>query len=341
MFDRRFTTNDIVCNQEETENYYIDFIPGSAILFVTFESMSTRDIQSNSDRLAWGARALCSRGFAVLGIKPKQNCWYRRSDLYATLERLRDEGFFASYSKVVFYGSSMGGYAALAFCGLAKQSIVLTFNPQTTLNIQLVPWEVRFGQGKGEDWAGAYADAGAEADKAAEVWACYDPLYRLDKLHIDRLPRHNLRELKLPGVGHEMPAHFHKLGFLHTVLDGVVQGDLELEEFCKLARRRRHYGPYYSRLGQKIKNNDIRKKFLDLALSFTDDLGNPDIVQFQDYPEAQLRIGCNSCGKAWNIDLPRQINLLGDLRLVDFVPKIRARCMIENSLPSCEAKRVV
>ena len=41
--------------------------------------------------------------------------WYRDETVHDFFDRLRDQGFFRQFDRVVFYGTSMGGYAACAF----------------------------------------------------------------------------------------------------------------------------------------------------------------------------------------------------------------------------------
>jgi predicted acylesterase/phospholipase RssA len=65
--------------------------------------------------------------------------------LFDYLEGLRNSGFFKQFRHVVFTGTSMGGYAACAFCSLSPGSTVLAYSQQSTLAKDLVSWEKRLG----------------------------------------------------------------------------------------------------------------------------------------------------------------------------------------------------
>ena len=47
----------------------------------------------------------------------------------AMLDELRDSGFFARFRRVIFYGASMGGYAAAAFSSAAPGATVILISP--------------------------------------------------------------------------------------------------------------------------------------------------------------------------------------------------------------------
>jgi hypothetical protein len=277
MFEEVFEAEGIKWQQEVLDNYFADFHSGSDTLCVTFEPMGIVG-QHNPHRLSWGARALIARKLSVLGIKSKGDSWYRRPDLHCFLIALQSGGFFKEYKKVLFYGGSMGGYAALAFSILADDAVVLALNPQTSLDIGIVPWESRFTVGQREDWRGAFADAAVSARHAREVWVCYDPLLREDRLHVERLPNANLKELKIPGVGHKMPMHLQELGLLSTVLDGVLDGTLQPAAFPTLARRRRGYIRYWISLGDRLRCLAAQRACLARALALAPE--DPEVLGF-------------------------------------------------------------
>jgi tetratricopeptide (TPR) repeat protein len=296
MFEEAFEVGGIKWQQEKLDNYFVDFHLGSDTLCVTFEPMGVAG-QHNPHRLSWGARALVARNLSVLGIKSKGDNWYRRPDLHRFLVSLQSGGFFKGYKKVLFYGGSMGGYAALAFSALADDAVVLALNPQTSLDISIVPWEARFAVGQREDWRGAFADAAVSAQHAREIWVCYDPLLRQDRLHVERLPKANLRKLKIPGVGHKIPMHLHELGLLTTVLDGVLNGTLQPAAFPALARRRRGYMRYWISLGERLKCVAAQRACLERAFALAPE--HPEVLGFgirvamraNDWPAAMATLG--------------------------------------------------
>lgn len=64
--------------------------------------------------------------------------WYRDAALITRLERLRDDGFFRGYGRVIFSGASMGAFAACAFAPLAPGCTIIAYSPQSTLHPDVI-----------------------------------------------------------------------------------------------------------------------------------------------------------------------------------------------------------
>ncbi len=84
------------------------------------------------DRDGWGFRWLVRQGFNVLSVKPQANDWYRDESLRAVFRAFYRDRVFADFRRTVFYGGSMGGFAALAFSTVAPGAAVIAMNPQST-----------------------------------------------------------------------------------------------------------------------------------------------------------------------------------------------------------------
>jgi hypothetical protein len=207
-------------------------------LVVSFDNLSVVKDRSPA-RDAWGGRFFREMGWSVLGILPYEANWYRDPQLFACLEGLRDQGFFGEFARVSFTGTSMGGYAACAFAGLAPGATVVAFSPQSTLRKALVPWEKRFNRGRRADWSGPYADAAAEIRGADRVYLVYDPYEPGDRRHVSRFPKANVTRLRAFLSGHRTVVFLRKAEILKQVMTAAVRGELEPAEFYRLYRARR------------------------------------------------------------------------------------------------------
>ena len=217
---------------------------GDAVLVVAFDNLSAVNDPS-LEREAWGDKFYGENGWSSLGILSFDANWYRDEVLFDYLEDLRDRGFFARFRRVVFTGTSMGGYAAAAFCSLAPGATVLAYSPQSTLKKDLVPWERRFNRGRQQDWSGRYADAAALTGTAERVYLCYDPYMAGDRAHAARFSGDNIVHLHSNYVGHKTVVFMRRAGILKEVTRLCVTGEMTEARFNALYRSRRKLPWYY------------------------------------------------------------------------------------------------
>jgi hypothetical protein len=217
---------------------------GDDVLVVAFDNLSAVN-DSSLEREAWGDKFYADNNWSSLGIISFDANWYRDEVLFDYLEGLRDQGFFKRFKKVVFTGTSMGAYAACAFCGLSPGAIVLAYSPQSTLKKSLVPWEKRFNRGRQQDWNGRYADAPELTATAAKVYLCYDPYMEGDKIHAHRFSGDNIVHLHSNYVGHKTVVFMRRAGILKNVTGMCISGEMTSDIYNDLYRSRRKLPWYY------------------------------------------------------------------------------------------------
>jgi len=249
----------------ELPGYFIDYLPmeGSRKLVFTFENAD----QPNRPRLdglrePWGMMWLHNLGFAVIGVKPKSVEWYRGKDLHEFFRSTYLHSLVSQFEEVFLYGSSMGGFAAMAFADAIPGASVIAFNPQSTLDPNLVPWESRYQEGRIQDWSGDFADARVGAAKAKSVYVAYDPFFELDRKHIERLEQENLISLKMPLVGHVVATYMSEAGILSAFVEGALTGTLSSFGCNKLARKRRNTPRYFYCLGARSRSVPVKEACL-------------------------------------------------------------------------------
>jgi hypothetical protein len=217
---------------------------GKKRLVVAFDNLSS----VNDDSLAretWGDKFYRDNNWSSLGILSFDANWYRDDVLFDYLEGLRAQGFFAQFKHVVFTGTSMGGYAACAFSGLAPGATVIAYSPQSTLKKDLVPWEKRFNRGRRQDWSGRYQDAALHTSEASKVYLCYDPYMEGDKRHARRFSGDNIVHLHSNYVGHKTVVFLRRAEILKKVTALCMENRMTPARFADLYRKRRLLPWYY------------------------------------------------------------------------------------------------
>lgn len=214
-----------------------------ARLVVTFDNLSNVNDLSPK-REPWAYRFVRDNDASHLSVMARRKDWYRCPQLIAYLQKLADDGLFAEFAQVWLTGTSMGGFAALAFASLAPGATVISFNPQTTLDEALVPWEDRFGMGRARDWSLPHSDAAYEIDEAGRVFVLYDPFFGPDRRHVKRLEGENVTLLKTWCSGHFSPVFLRRANLLKPIMQHALDGTLTPAVFYTLYRERRAL-PWY------------------------------------------------------------------------------------------------
>lgn len=280
--------------------YFIDYIPleGATKIVFTFENADQPSLpRPDGFREPWGGMWLHNRGYAVIGIKPKSVEWYRGQDLHEFFRSNDLQSLVGQYEQVYLYGSSMGGFAAMAFADAIPGATVIAYNPQSTLDPSLVPWDTRYKEGSSQDWSGDFADARIGASKAKTVFVAYDPLYNLDRKHIERLDQVNLIAFKMPLVGHVIAHYMSEVGILSAFVEEALAGTLSAQECSQMARNRRKTPRYYYCMGKRSRSIAVKEACLRNIAKFQKILP----LYQQNFMELMVSIG------AWH--------LLGDLEI--------------------------
>jgi hypothetical protein len=184
----------------------------------------------------WAAKFVQKHGWSLLGIVSKKHVWFREDALHDVLDALKSSGFFAGFRRVVFAGGSKGGYGALAFSSLSPGATVIAINPQSTLDIELVPWERRYPVAR---WTPRFRDGAEESRSAKDVFVFYDPCCEPDRMHAERLSSPNVTAFKCKYLEHGIATCFQKMGILQPVMEGAISGTLTPARFWQLYRARR------------------------------------------------------------------------------------------------------
>ncbi len=231
----------------ESPDHSFLFIKRSDTLVVTFDNLDIA-MTKRGDRRPWGFAFIEKQGWSMLGVMANGWTWYRDKWVWEQFDDLKKAGFFKDFSRVVFYGASMGGYAAAAFSAACPGADVVAISPQSTLNKALVPWETRYHTAWGRDFSGAYGDAAEVSQTAGRVTLIYDPYEPLDAGHVARFTHPNVTRLRTPLLGHRLGSSLHQMGILTQIILGALNGTLTETEFYRTLRARKGFARYQREL---------------------------------------------------------------------------------------------
>ncbi|WP_264212793.1 hypothetical protein [Leisingera thetidis] len=230
---------------DELEEHSFLFMPRGGTLVVTFDNLDIA-MTKRDDRRPWGFSFIEAQGWSMLGVMANGWTWFRHQEVSRKFEELRDEGFFAQFSRVVFYGASMGGYAAAAYAAAAPGATVFAISPQSTLDKTLVPWEMRYKKVWDRDFSGPFGDAAQASQAAGDVHILFDPYVAPDAAHAARFGGANVTFWRCPLLGHRLGSSLQQMGVLQEIARGAIAGELLPQQFHRLLRRR-HSFPRFQR----------------------------------------------------------------------------------------------
>ncbi len=223
------------------------YIPRGDTLVVTFDNLDIA-MTKRDDRRPWGFSFIEKQGWSMLGVMANGWTWYRDDWVCDQFDDLAASGFFKGFKRVVFYGASMGGYAACAFVAACPGADVVSISPQSTLDRRLVPFETRYKTAWGRDFSGRYGDAAAVSQAAGRVTILYDPYEPLDAGHVARFTGANVVRLRAPLMGHRLGSSLHQMGILSQVTLGALNGTLSEADFYRALKARKGFVRYQREL---------------------------------------------------------------------------------------------
>ncbi|AFO92026.1 glycosyltransferase family 2 protein [Phaeobacter inhibens] len=243
----------------ESDENALFFEPFGKRLVVTFDNIHVVQ-QKEGQRWPWGYKLLSQTlGCSVLGVIGSKRNWFRSHFVHDSFDHLRDSGFFDQFDEVLFYGASMGAYGALTYSQCAPGAKVLAIAPQTTLDRRILPDDDRWGWTARLDWDDRYADAAEATHLADDTVVLYDPYFDPDVQQVNRLKGDNIRKLRMPFFGHQLPQALVNMGILKPILSEIFEGRLTAQRFYQLLRARRDLPRFQHDLLMKAEENNHPK----------------------------------------------------------------------------------
>ncbi|ROH87077.1 hypothetical protein ED236_05200 [Pseudomethylobacillus aquaticus] len=217
-------TIDTVSVESDTQ---IDYIQNAVrktqrTLVFTFANLD----QAQSGGLGYGGKFLLEQGYDIITFKTSRNKnnWFQgvSAAAFEKIEQaIKDSG--RKYQTRIGYGSSMGGFGALAFSRILKMDIVAAISPQIDISQD---WDTRWGIYAKKIKFNYFINAEAIAEDC-RYYIIADP-YDMDFLHASRFaamsPYGNVELIKLPYSGHPSGHFLYETGQLKSLMMSVFAG---------------------------------------------------------------------------------------------------------------------
>ncbi|WP_174274363.1 alpha/beta hydrolase [Sphingomonas bacterium] len=193
------------------------------------------------DRPAFGEAFLLGEGCSAIHLLGRGNDWYQYDDLPLALAAVREH--LRSATRIITYGSSMGGYAALR-CGAAVGAhVALALSPQYSNDPEVVPWERRwFDDGHRIRWLPALEDVLRFGTPGILL---FDPLGQ-DRRHAALIASQTACTLvPLRHAGHPVATFLNEINLLRPLVAALREDHFDAAGFLGLARSRRRESSVY------------------------------------------------------------------------------------------------
>lgn len=206
---------------------------------VTFDSFTD---DPDLDRPAFGEAAFAQAGTPAIHVVNRRNSWYQEPEWRGMVAAIA--AATAPYRRVLAYGSSMGGYAALRFGKMIGATSALALSPQYSLHPGKADFDTRWAKAvRGNRWQPALAGP-LPADLPATI--VYDPAHALDRRHVDLIAREMpVHRIALPYSGHPSGGYLAECGLLRPLALGALAGDGDFTALIRAARGHRRQSTSY------------------------------------------------------------------------------------------------
>ena len=222
---------------------------GSACCVVTFEAFGHA---AKLDRQAFGEGFLSAARIDAVHVVPAASDWYQHADFPDLCRHV--EAFTRRYERVVAYGSSMGGYAAVRFGGSVGAHQAFALSPQFSIDPRRVPFDRRWADAaRGLDFT-TEAKASHFVDTAFIAYDPHDP----DRRHVDLFrPHTEVVDIAIPYCGHPSSHYLREVGLLQKAVLDLAAGTFDATALRDLARARRKEAPaFYVALSRRARSDD-------------------------------------------------------------------------------------
>lgn len=240
---------------------------GSDLCYVTFDSYTDH---RTLDRPGFGEDYLRGRAIDAIHVLSRDNHWYQYPEWLNALAAVAAAA--AGYRRVIAYGSSMGGFAALRYGAACGASAGIALSPQFTVDPAVVPFDTR--------WASDIARISFREDECSPLAAqyiAYDPCDAEDRQHFELFAACSaVQPIPVPHGGHPVGSYLVETGLLGPLLQQIEDGSPDIAAFTReLRSRRRQSGHYFFILSQRTPAHRAKQKLALAQLAVAKQADNP------------------------------------------------------------------
>ncbi len=230
----------------------------NACCFVTFDSYTD---QRGLDRAGFAEHFLGERRIDAIHVITRENDWYQYPDILDVFAQIRE--LTAGYDRVVAYGSSMGGYAAIRFGRLVGAKLALALSPQFSIDPLRAPFENRWNDANRIVFLHE-ANPPPFVDTAIIVYDKND----LDARHVELFrPHTKVVDVALLDCGHPCSGFLVELDLLQKSVLEIAQGNFNASALEREGRsRRKEAGQFYLTLCRRSRNSSRRLELAERAV---------------------------------------------------------------------------
>ena len=205
---------------------------------VTFDSFTDN---RTLDRRGFGEEFFQSREIDAIHVLSRENDWYQYPEMEHAMAAVH--AATRSYGRVLTYGSSMGGYAAIRLAGLAGAHCALAMSPQYSIDPKVAAFERRSPE---------------PSKRFKPVWERRLPFPVLDEAYVLYDPkdvdgRHaallqtSFKSTPVPlmQAGHTVVGYLHEVGLLQSTVLAACHGVLDVPDLIHQAWDRRGQSPQH------------------------------------------------------------------------------------------------
>lgn len=207
------------------------------LCFVTFGSYTN---DATLDRSGFAEEFLRDEGIDAIHVINRDNLWYQYPEIDEALAAVRSAT--APYDRVITYGSSMGGYAALRFGHVCRADTGIAISPQFSLDPHVVPFENRWQA----DVARITFNERAYTPLPRQ-YIFYDSRMALDRGHFDAFAAAGGDPVgvAIPYAGHPVGPILLETGVLKETVRAIVSGDFTVHDLQRRVRERRRRSQHH------------------------------------------------------------------------------------------------
>lgn len=187
---------------------------------------------------------ITSAGFSYITVACRRNDWFLSPSLIDCQNKLSD--FSSRYSRIVGFGSSMGGYGALALSRAFRFNQVLLVSPQITVFPNQPPYDQRFSA-FAKDLDPAFDTLTQNPRKGLGGVILFDPNQAQDHAHArlicETFPR--MRTVAMPFSGHPALQLVTKANSFNRIQDELIAPRISPYRLTQIHRAAREASPEY------------------------------------------------------------------------------------------------
>ncbi len=205
---------------------------------ITFDNYS---IGHGFERDGFSQGFLREQGVSTVHIMGRREDWYQYPDMMDAVAAVREH--LAKADRVITYGSSMGGYAALRFADALGANAALALSPQYSINPAKAPFETRWLQDAQRIvWRPEHEPA---LPQSARAVVAYDPT-TIDRLHVELIAAETaIERIPVHYSGHPSGWVVADTHLLAPLLFDVLNGVQDLSHYPQAVRAARGQSSTY------------------------------------------------------------------------------------------------